>query len=336
MADVSITSLTTASGFGGTEVAPMVQSGTTKKTPLRTITGPAAGITVTNGDGVSGNPTLALANDLAALEGLSSTGMIARTATDTATTRTITGTANEITVTNGNGVSGNPTLSLPTALTFTGKTVTGGIYTAEDGTSSAVAFGFSGAPNLGFYRNSTSMRIAAAGTNMFDVNSTRITLGSVAGAESLRVTRVSSAVNYINASGAVTTANPSFTADGSDTNVGIRFISKGTGEFTFLQSGLRTFTVRDATGAAANSVIIDNGATGNAPSIGVIGETNVDLILNALGTGVVRFGTSGSFAANGSVAVTLTSVGPTGASTTVQEWLKIKNAGGTTRYIPCY
>lgn len=43
--------------------------------------------------------------------------------------RTLTGTAAEITVTNGSGVAGNPTLSLPTALTFTGKTVTGGTYT---------------------------------------------------------------------------------------------------------------------------------------------------------------------------------------------------------------
>ena len=33
----------------------------------RTLTGPAAGITVTNGDGVAGNPTLALANDLLAI-----------------------------------------------------------------------------------------------------------------------------------------------------------------------------------------------------------------------------------------------------------------------------
>ncbi|CCD92593.1 hypothetical protein BRAO375_2100019 [Bradyrhizobium sp. ORS 375] len=31
----------------------------------RTITAPAAGITISNGDGVAGNPTLALANDLA-------------------------------------------------------------------------------------------------------------------------------------------------------------------------------------------------------------------------------------------------------------------------------
>lgn len=42
----------------------------------RTIIAPAAGVTVSNGDGVSGNPTLALANDLAALEALSGTNTI--------------------------------------------------------------------------------------------------------------------------------------------------------------------------------------------------------------------------------------------------------------------
>lgn len=81
---------------------------------LRSITAPAAGITITNGDGVSGNPTLALANDLAALEGLSTTGLIARTADGAATTRTITGTVGIVTVSNGNGVSGNPTIDLET------------------------------------------------------------------------------------------------------------------------------------------------------------------------------------------------------------------------------
>lgn len=49
---------------------------------LRSTIAPAAGITVSNGDGVAGNPTLVLANDLAALEGLSGTGIARRTGTD--------------------------------------------------------------------------------------------------------------------------------------------------------------------------------------------------------------------------------------------------------------
>lgn len=76
----------------------------------RTITAPAAGITVSNGDGVSGNPTLALANDLSAVEGLSSNGVAVRTGTDTWAVRTITAGAG-ISISNGDGVSGNPTIS---------------------------------------------------------------------------------------------------------------------------------------------------------------------------------------------------------------------------------
>jgi hypothetical protein len=66
---------------------------------------------------------------LTALAAISSTaGLLVQTAADTFTQRTLTGTANEVTVTNGDGVAGAPTFSLPTALTFTGKTVTGGIF----------------------------------------------------------------------------------------------------------------------------------------------------------------------------------------------------------------
>ena len=83
-------------------------------TTARSLTQPAAGITITNSDGVSGNPAFALADDLSAVEGLSGTGMAARTGASSWNTRTITGTSNQITVTNGNGVSGNPTLSFPT------------------------------------------------------------------------------------------------------------------------------------------------------------------------------------------------------------------------------
>jgi len=48
---------------------------------------------------------------LTSVAALATNGLIARTAANTVTARTLTGTANQITVTNGDGVSGNPTVS---------------------------------------------------------------------------------------------------------------------------------------------------------------------------------------------------------------------------------
>lgn len=95
-------------------------------TPLRVNESIAAGVGVT---------VQAYDADLAALAANSGTGLWAVTGAGTGSVRTITGTANEITVTNGSGVSGNPTASLPAALTFTGKTVSGGTFNATGGLS---------------------------------------------------------------------------------------------------------------------------------------------------------------------------------------------------------
>jgi hypothetical protein len=65
--------------------------------------------------------TTVLTDDLAAIEALTGTGVPARIADNTWALRTITGTTNEITVTNGGGVAGNPTLSLPSAVTLPGS-----------------------------------------------------------------------------------------------------------------------------------------------------------------------------------------------------------------------
>ena len=64
-----------------------------------------------------------------------SNGIIAHAGSGAAEPRTITGTSNEITLANGDGVSGNPTVSIPSAVTFTGKTITGGTYNSMVATS---------------------------------------------------------------------------------------------------------------------------------------------------------------------------------------------------------
>ena len=74
---------------------------------------PAAGFTISGSPAYASRDTItfSLANDLAALEALSGTGIIARTSAETYSLRTITAGTGSITVTDGDGVAGNPTIN---------------------------------------------------------------------------------------------------------------------------------------------------------------------------------------------------------------------------------
>lgn len=157
-----------------------------------------------------------------------STGMIAQTADNTYAARTITGTASEITVTNGSGVSGNPTISLPTTMLLTGKTVTGGTLRPD----SLVMFG------------------------MIDMNGYAIGDGT---RELLTFVEDGSAVNQVEIENNATTFGPIIRAAGDDTNIDLNINAKGSGKVV-LDDTTASGTL-NVTGTATLAATVINGIT---------------------------------------------------------------------------
>jgi hypothetical protein len=88
-----------------------------------------AGTGLTGGGDLTADRTLSLTGQALALHNLATNGIIARTGAGTVAARTITGTTNQIAVTNGDGVSGNPTIALATNVTIPNNlTVTGDLF----------------------------------------------------------------------------------------------------------------------------------------------------------------------------------------------------------------
>lgn len=145
--------LSTWSGSGNLTTLGTVSSGSI---PWNLIASPP---TTLSGYGIS--DAQPLSTSLSNIAALSGTGLAARTGNGTWSTRTITGTTGQITVTNGDGVSGNPTLSLPSTITgdrtFDGNTTAG----TASGQSFTINAGTVTAPNA----NSVgSTNIANVGT----------------------------------------------------------------------------------------------------------------------------------------------------------------------------
>ena len=78
----------------------------------RSIAVTGNGLAITNGNGVAGNPTIALDGLSASLAGMSGSGLVAVLNGTTVTPRSILGVADQTSITNGNGFAGSPTIGL--------------------------------------------------------------------------------------------------------------------------------------------------------------------------------------------------------------------------------
>lgn len=262
--------LTAVAGLAATGLIARTGSGTAAS---RALTQPAAGITVTNGDGVSGNPTIALANDLSALEGLASVGIAARTAADTWAQRTITGTSNEITVTNGDGVAGNPTLSLPSALTFTGKTITGGTFNgAVNGTVGATTPSTVAATTMSASGVITSTLATGSGAPFVVASTARVAnlnvTNSAAADAATTATNISSgvlgSVPYQSAAGTTGFIAP-------NTSASIQFLTQtGTGTVGALPAWTTLTKTHVGLSAVENTALSTWAGTANITAVGTI------------------------------------------------------------------
>jgi hypothetical protein len=124
----------------------------------RSITITGAGLSITDGDGIAGDPTLSLSGLAAAFANIGGTGIVAVQNGTTAGGVSILGTAGQINVANGNG-SGNPTISLPTT----------GVVSGSYGSASVVST----------FTVDDYGRLTAAGSASIAINASQITNGQL-------------------------------------------------------------------------------------------------------------------------------------------------------------
>jgi hypothetical protein len=219
---------------------------------------------------------------LTALAALNSTaGLMVQTAADTFTKRTLTGTANEITAADGDGVSGNPTFSLPAALTFTSKTITGGTYSGAVSYNKVVITAPATAATLTLIDGTTLTGPAASGTVMTLGNTETVTgvktFGSAGAVGRLKIAGTTSGAITLDAT-AVAGSGVLTLPAATDTLVG-KATTDVFSNKTFNSAG--TGNVLQVSGVTVSAGQYPGEPTTGAATAGNVGEYSESVVLQA-------------------------------------------------------
>lgn len=90
----------------------LIAKNTSNSVIARTLTSGSSGISITNGDGQAGNPTIGLGGRIGDIEALTTSGLLVMQSGTDVINRVMVGTASQITVVDGDGLAGNPTISI--------------------------------------------------------------------------------------------------------------------------------------------------------------------------------------------------------------------------------
>ena len=186
-----------------------------------------------------------------------------------------------------------------------------------------------------FFQNSngtTSISNINGNTIEFKTNAT---INSTSGVDQFRVSHTASAVNYVQVTGGATGGLPAISAQGSDSDVSLRYNSKGLGTHIFYNGGgAAQFRIGSVT-SAVNYLRANAAITANASALVSEGtDTNISMAFQPKGTGAIDLaaGSSGVNISNGGTVTAITRTA-TGSGYTSFPSIAISaptTAGGTT------